>query len=337
MSDDYYKTLGVSRSASAEEIQKAYRRLARKYHPDLAEDKEKAKQKFQKIQHAYDVLSDPQKKQLYDQYGSEFAQGRNPFQGGQTPNGFDVEQIFGRGGGGMPPGGFEEILKQVFGAAAAQGAQGSRGGAGPRGFPGGGFPGGFPGGQPQQPQGPMKGQDVEQAITIPFATSVLGGKHQLSLQRASGKIENITVSIPAGITSGKKIRLRGQGRTPPARGPRGDMIVIVNVAPHPSFQRSGKNLLVEVPITIAEAIGGAKIDLPTPHGVVTITVPPGSSSGKRLRLKGMGVRKSDSKSTDLLVELRIVVPENLTDHQQKLLQEFCDSINDMDPRAGIKW
>jgi DnaJ-class molecular chaperone len=334
MPDDYYQTLGVKRNASADEIQKAYRRLARKYHPDLADDKDAAKEKFQKIQHAYDVLSDPQKKELYDRYGSEFAQGRNPFQGGQMPNGMDMEQIFGRGQ--MPPGGFEEILKQVFGAAATQAGRrgGTRGG-----FPGGDFPGaGFGGrrhGQP--PPGPTRGQDVEQTITIPFATAILGGKHQLSLQRSDGRLENITVTIPAGITDGKKIRLRGQGRGSSNRGPRGDMIITVKVAPHPVFQRSGENLLVELPITIAEAARGAKIDLPTPHGEVTITVPPGSSGGKRLRLKGMGIRRAKGTASDLLVELRIVIPEKLSEAQQKLLQDFCDSITETDPRAGISW
>ncbi len=336
MADDHYKTLGVSRSASAEEIQKAYRRLARKYHPDLAEDKEQAKQKFQKVQHAYDVLSDPKKKELFDQFGSEFAQGRNPFQGGQKPNGFDMEQMFGGGGGGgggggMPPGGFEEILKQVFGAGAGQAA--GPGGGGPRGFPGGGF--GGRGKTKSRP--PVKGDDVQQSITVPFATAVLGGKHQLSLQRASGKVENLTVTIPAGMTSGKKIRLRGQGYPSPEQGPQGDMLVTVQVAPHPAFERSGDNLLLVLPITIFEAIEGAKIDLPTPHGEVTITVPPGSSSGKRLRLKGMGIRKSESQASDLMVELKIVVPENLTEPQNELLQSFADSLEQTPPRAGITW
>lgn len=320
MADDYYATLGVSRSASSEEIQKAYRRLARKYHPDLADDKEAAKQKFQKVQHAYDVLSDPQKRQLYDQYGPEFAQGRNPFQGGQMPNGMDLEQMF--GGRQMPPGGFEEILKQVFGGAAT-----------------GGFSGGFPGGGGRQahPGRPEKGDDVEQRITIPFATAVLGGKHQLSLQRSSGKVENITVSIPAGIADGKKIRLRGQGRSSRSGGPRGDMFVKISIAPHPIYRRQGDNLIVELPISIFEAVHGAKIDLPTPHGEVTVTVPPNSSSGRRLRLKGMGIHKAEGKSSDLLVELKLVVPQNLDEHQLKLLQEFSESVADQDPRVEIKW
>lgn len=327
MSDDYYSTLGVSRSATAEEIQKAYRKLARKFHPDLADDKEKAKEQFQKVQHAYDVLSDPEKRKLYDQLGPAFEQagGRNPFAGGQMPEGFDMEQIFGRGG--APPGGFEEILKQVFGAAA--GGTGNAGGFG-------GF-GGRGGGHATAQAQARRGSDVEQEIVIPFAVSIKGGKHTLSLTHESGRSETITVTIPPGIVSGQKIRLRGQGGTAPRGGPRGDLLVRVKVAPHPTFRRSGDNLTVVVPVTPAEAALGARIDVPTTEGEVTMTVPAGSSSGRTLRLKGMGVKKKTGTAGDLLVELKITLPSELSDDEKDLYQKLAARENGAALRKGLSW
>lgn len=323
MAEDYYDALGVARSATPDEIQKAYRRLARKHHPDLADDKDKAKEEFQKIQHAYDVLSDPEKREMYDQFGSGFEQGaaQNPFAGGQMPEGFDMEQVFGgRGGGGGQAGGFEDILRQVFGGAGGGTPFGQRGDAGTR----------------TQPPPPAHGQDVEQQITIPFATAVLGGKHQLSLTRSSGDVETITVTIPAGIADGKRIRLRGQGRSQRG-GPRGDLFVKVHVAPHPVYQRSGDNLQLTVPVSVSEAALGARIDLPTPHGTVTLTIPGGSSGGKLLRLKGLGIKKTDGTAGDLVAELRIVVPDKLSPEQENLFQSLAEQTANENPRSKLKW
>ena len=298
MAEDYYKVLGIARSANPDEIQKAYRKLARKYHPDLLNDKgdkEKAaaKQKFQQVQHAYDVLSDPEKRGMYDQFGENFEQmggaaGGNPFAGAGRGGMGGFEDIFRgmggapRGGGGM--GGFEEILRQMGG--------GQRGG--PR------------------TAAPPKGQDIEQEITVPFATAVLGGTHQLSLTRHNGKVESLDVKIPAGIETAQKIRLRGQGMPSPAGGPPGDLRVIVKVAPHPNFTRSGLNLNVTVPISLLEAVEGTKIDVSTPHGKVSLAIPVGGSQGKPLRLRGMGIRTKD-RSGDLLVALQIGIPKTI-DH-----------------------
>lgn len=310
---DYYDVLGVTRSASSEEIQKAYRKLARKFHPDLHEDKELAKEKFQQIQHAYDVLSDPEKRRMYDQLGPNFEQmggaGENPFGGAGGPE-IDLSQLFGGGGAG----GFEQIFKQFGGG----------GGAGPMG-----------GGRRSQ-TAPPPNLDVDQSITIPFATAVLGGQHQVSLQRSSGKVETIDVKIPVGIQDSKKIRLRGQGRSGP-RGAKGDLLIKVQVASHPSFRRNEDNLSVRVPITLAEAVQGTKIDLPTPHGTVTITVPPGSTGGKPLRLKGMGVKPSGKPAGDLLVELEVVMPSDLNEQQQKLFDEFASQLDQPNPRTEVMW
>lgn len=320
--DDYYKLLGVSQNASDDEIQKAYRKLARKYHPDLHADKdekekEKSKQQFQKVQQAYDVLGDPNKRQMYDRMGPGFEQmggGGNPFGGaGASPfgaGGIDLSQIFGGGAGGA--GGFEDIFRQM-------------GGGGPM--------GGQPGGRPQAPS---KGADAQQEITIPFATAVLGGQHQVSLQRRGGKVDRIDVSIPAGIEANKKIRLRGQGNSAGNGGPRGDLMITVKVAQHPNYSRKGLNLNVTVPISLIEAIEGAKIDIPTPHGTVSIKVPANTSSGKALRLKGMGI-KSKGRSGDLIATLQIAVPEEITKADLELLKQLDESWSNDLLRSELAW
>jgi DnaJ-class molecular chaperone len=317
MADDYYQLLGVSKNASDEEIQKAYRKQARKFHPDLHEDKDekekkKVIQKFQQIQQAYDVLSDKKKRKLYDQFGPQFEQmagaGGNPFAGaggagGGNPfgaGGIDLSSLFGGGAGGG--GGFEDMLRQM-------------------------------GGNGGRPQPPAKGKDVEQEITVPFATAVLGGKHQVSVGH-DGKTERLDVSIPAGIESGKKIRLRGQGH--PGGGQAGDLLVTVKVAGHPVYARKGLSLMVEVPITIVEAVEGAKIDLPTPHGTVVLTVPAGTSSGKTLRLKGMGI-KSNGRSGDLLATLQISVPNEISDEDRKKIRELSAAWLSPETREKLRW
>lgn len=316
MAEDYYKTLEVSRTASAEEIQKAYRRLARKYHPDLHEDekeKEKAKQRFQQIQSAYDVLSEPEKRELYDRYGENFQQmpQGSPFGGGAGaagPGGMEIDfsQLFGGGGPG-----FEQIFRQ-FGGAPGGGGQRRRG--------------------PQPMQQPMD-LDLEEEITVPFSVAVSGGEHQLSLTRG-GKTETLTIKIPKGIEPGKKIRLRRQGQVGPG-GTQGDLIVAVKVAPHPSYMRTGNQLHVKLPITVEEAVLGTKVDLPTPHGTITVTVPAGSSSGRVLRLKGMGVH--DGSKGDLLAEIEIVVPEQISAEDRGALVAILERIQQPSPRKNLTW
>ncbi len=327
MAENYYKTLGVPRTATPEDIQKAYRKLARKYHPDLHADKNEkerdvAKQNFQKIQQAYDILSEPEKRSLYDQYGDNYEQmtaGGNPFggRGGASPGGF--EDFLRQMGGGMeggsrgaPPrgsmGGFEDILRQMAGG------RGGRTGPAPL---------------------PAKGEDVEQEITVPFAVSVLGGTHQVQLRRFNGKVESIDVKVPAGIESMQKIRLRGQGYPHPAGGPPGDLKVVIKVAPHPKYTRNGLNLNITVPITVHEAAEGAKIDLATPHGKISLSVPPGSSSGKPLRLRGMGIRTKDS-SGDLIATLQIVVPKEVSPADLELLKKLSSAWT-IPARVDLNW
>ena len=323
MANDYYEILGVTRSATSEEIQKGYRKEARKYHPDLHEDKDKAKQQFQKIQHAYEVLSDPEKRRMYDQMGPDFEkmggrQGHNPFGGAGGPGGmgghYDLNEIFGGGGGGGAA--FEQLFRQF--------------GGGMGGMPGGGRH------PDQQPAPPKPKLDIEQAITIPFATAVLGGTHQVSIKRSTGKIETIDVKIPAGIENDKKIRLRGLGHRGPD-GTRGDLLIKVGVSVHPCFHRVGNNLMVKLPVNLREAILGAKIDLPTPHGTITITVPAGSANGKSLRLKGMGIKPKGKTPGDLMAEIQVIIPKNLTEAEQKKLDEALSDIEQDSPRSDLIW
>jgi DnaJ-class molecular chaperone len=324
MDEDYYSILGVSRSASAADIQKAYRSLARKNHPDTNPDDPSLTDKFQKIQRAYEVLNDPKKRELYDRYGSSF-------------------ESMGPGGpGGGPqytwttsgPGGFEDLdLSQFFGEKYGQGAGG-----------GGGFAemfkqfrtGGGEAGGSATGRTPRRGEDLTSEVTIPFNTAVTGGEVELSLKRRTGKVETIRVKIPAGIEDGKRIRLRGQGEAGPKRGTPGDILLTVHVAPHPYFSRRGPHLDVKVPVTLAEAALGAKIDLPTPKGTVQLTIPPGSSSGAKLRLKGFGIPSKDGSAGDLFAEVQIILPKPLDDDSQRMIKEI-DQRHRQNPRLDLKW
>ena len=316
MAEDYYATLGVARGASAEEIKKAYRKLARENHPDLHPDDPKAKAKFQQVQNAFDVLNDPKKREMFDRYGSAYESmggggphGPRPWPGGGgarpgEAHEVNIEDLFSGAGGG-----FADLFKQF----------GGRGRAGGN----------------RRPM-PEEGADLEHVLSIPFASAVLGGEAQIAVQRGDGRTETIRVKIPAGIEDGKKIRLRGQGEPGANGGPAGDILIRVSIAPHPHFRRVGKRLEVSVPITLAEAIAGAKVDVPTPHGTITLTVPPGSSSGRKLRAKGQGVKAGSGEPGDLVAELEIVMPKDLSEEDRQQLATIAQRYND-NPRAELRW
>jgi DnaJ-class molecular chaperone len=325
MSEDYYKVLGVSRGATADEIQKSYRKLAKKYHPDANPDDKAAQKKFKEVQSAYDVLSDEKKRKLYDQFGSDFEQvskGGGPQWSSQVPPGyqdFDFSQAFGGGGGGgqVPPD-LEELLKQFTGGGGFQ----FGGGAGPARRRG-------------KRQAAQPGADVQHEVEIPLRTAVSGGEVSLRIHRGD-KAETLTVKIPAGIDDGKTIRLRGQGEPSPNGGPPGDLLVTVRTTTHPHFRRDGLDLIVKVPVTLAEAALGAKVDVPTPQGEITLKVPPGTSSGTRLRAKGQGVKKSDGLAGDLYAEIQIEIPKQLDDESVELIRKL-DKRQQLDPRSDLEW
>ncbi|MCA9153885.1 MAG: J domain-containing protein [Planctomycetales bacterium] len=319
MAEDFYKTLGVPRDATPKQIQKAYRELARKYHPDMNPDDKTAKEKFQKIQQAYEVLNDAQKREMYDRYGSSFESagpgGPQWNYSGAAP-GFeevDFSQLFGQRGERGFEGGFPDFFEQILGGAAGAGAAGQ-------------------GRQRRRP--PMRGADLQHSIEVPFQTAATGGETRLTVRRPSGKTESISVKIPAGIESGKKIRVRGQGEPSPGGGTPGDILITVQVKPHATITRQGADLTIPVPITVAEAALGAKVDVPTPKGTITLTIPPGTSSGKRLRVKGHGVQSSPPG--DLYAEMRIVMPAELDERSQELLREFNER-NAQQPRGDLRW
>ncbi|MGI9474899.1 MAG: DnaJ C-terminal domain-containing protein [Rubripirellula sp.] len=318
MAEDLYQTLGVAREASKDDIKKAHRKLALKYHPDKNPDDDVARDKFKRVQEAYDVLSDEEKRAAYDRYGADFEKirstGYEP--GGGGFDGLDLDQVFGgggarRGGGGQTQfDGFSDFFEQMMGGAAAGGG---RRGPGPR----------------QRAAPPQPGANIRHELEIPLQTAVQGGTTEFYLNN-----EKLSVSIPPGVETGSKIRLRERGQPSPNGGPNGDLILLIKVSEHPYFQRNGRNLELDLPVTLSEALMGAKVDIPTPSGTVTLTVPAGSSSGKRLRLKGQGVKQRDGSAGDLYVVVQVELPKEIDEESKQLIEQF-EAKNPVPVREGL--
>lgn len=316
---DFYKTLGVDKDIAGAELKKAYRKLARKYHPDSNPGDKAAEEKFKEISEAYDVLSDEKTRAEYDQVramgaGARFSAGPGGA-GGQA--GFEdlFGGLFNQGGGGYSyrssgggAGGYEDLFS-MFG----QGAGG---------FGQGGF---------GRQAGPQRGADQRAQTTLSFMTAFRGDT--IDLQAGDGRV--ITVRIPAGVKDGQKIRLRGKGAASPNGGESGDLILEVNVRSHPVFSRDGDNIVVTVPVTFAEAVQGATIEVPTPDGkTVKVRVPAHSPSGKRLRVKGRGAPKKHGAG-DLVVRIEVAVPQNLNGDQRRALDDFVAASGDESPRNDL--
>lgn len=300
MAKDYYDSLGVSRSASEGDIKSAYRKLARQFHPDRNPGDKTAAERFKEIQQAYDVLGDKKKKDQYDQFGPGFEQ-----MGAGSPGGAQWETSGGPGGyQNIDPAAFQSIFEQMM----SGGFQGDYNTTGPS-----------PGrkGRGRSRKVP---QDVEQEIQVDFLTAAKGGTVDLG---------RLKVDIPAGFPDGKKLRVRGQGENG------GDLFVIVHIRPHDYFRRDGQNIILDVPLSVAEAGLGCKIDVPTLDGTVTITVPAGTSSGQRLRIRGMGLPAASGKG-DQYCEMKIVLPKNLNARGKQLLEEFA-KLEPQEPRAQLGW
>jgi len=301
---DYYQTLGVEKTAGADELKSAFRKLARKFHPDTAKDKKMAEEKFKEINEAYEVLGDPEKRKKYDEFGANWQQGgpppgwQQPGRGprGARPGGGGVEFEFGGTG-------FSDFFEQMFG------------GGGRRG--GGGF-GGF-GGQEAPPQ---KGQDVEADIMVTLEEAFHGSTRQISFRRGeSGKLETYTVKIPKGIREGQRIRLAGQGESGSAGA--GDLYLQVKFQRHPDFEIQGGDLIYEVEVPAWDAALGCEIHVPTLEGRAKLKLAAGSQTGKKLRLPGMGLPLGGGKRGDLYAVVAVTVPTTLSAEEKKLWEKLA--------------
>lgn len=315
---DFYKVLGVSKDVTAEELKKVYRKLARKYHPDSNPGDAKAEAKFKEISEAHSVLSDPEQRAEYDQIRA-MGSGARFTAGGQGAGGFNdaFSGMFGGGrgrGGGYTftdasGGGFEDIFGGMFG-----GGNFGRSSGGYRGY-----------------GGPTKGQDIVSAVTISFDEALKG--EQMSLSTPDGR--TVKVKIPAGVSDGQKIRLRGKGYPSPDGGEHGDIVLSVTVGKHPVFERDKLNLRVTVPVTFPEATLGATIEVPTFDGEpVKLKVAPGTPSGRILRVKGRGV-KTPKGTGDLLAEVQIVVPSHIEGKAKEALEAYVEAAPQENPRDAI--
>ena len=313
---DYYDVLGVGRQATADEIRRAYRRLARQYHPDVNRSSDAA-DRFAEMQEAYEVLSDAEKRKAYDRFG------RAGVGVGQGPGGF------GRGGAwraNVGPGDqfdasdFTSVFEELFG-----GRGGSPFGAGP----------GRPGARAPQRPAPQRGRDLHHTLTVSFVTAAQGGSEQVHATPGDGSSETITVKIPPGIDTGEKLRVKGKGHPGGGGGPPGDIILTVQVGRHPYFRREGRDLLIDVPVTIAEATFGATVTVPLLKGSVEIKVPPGASSGQKLRVRGQGLVNAKGRSGDFYAVVQIAAEKDLSPRGRELLQELEAELKN--PRKSAPW
>jgi curved DNA-binding protein len=330
---DYYAVLGVKRGASEDEIRSAYRRLARKHHPDLNPGNPQAAETFKEMNAAYEVLSDPQKRKLYDQFGVEGlragAQAGGPQ--GAGPGGFRYtwtgegspfddaafEAFGGAGGGG---GGGANLFEELFSRLGGMG--GGRGGRA---------------GRARRPA--MRGEDAEAELALSFEQAVRGVETSLTVQRpgpdGAVRPQHIQVRVPPGVRDGQRLRLAGQGG-PGMGGPAGDLYLVIRVQAHAYFRREGQDIYIDVPISVSEAALGAAIEVPTVHGRTSVRIPPGAAGGARLRLKGQGVAGPGGNRGDQYCVLRIVPPKSLDERRRKIFEELR-TLETENPRADTPW
>jgi curved DNA-binding protein len=309
---DFYQTLGVAKAASQEEIQKAYKKLARKFHPDVSKESG-AEDRFKEINEAYDVLKDPQKRGLYDKYGSQWkaiSEGRQPAGGPGSPGGFDFRDFEGfegfQGGGfsgNIDPNDLGSIFEQFFGGQQPGGRAGRR-----------------------RARGPRRGDDRESTLELGVRDAYAGGARDLGIRDGeTGQTTRLTVKIPGGVRSGQRIRLAGKGGEGGQGAPSGDLFLRVNVVSEPGLRLEGDDVYATLPVAPWEAALGATVTLPTLDGDVRLKVPPGSSSGRNIRLRDRGYPKKDGTRGDFYATVQIVVPEQLGEKEKELFQQLAET------------
>jgi molecular chaperone DnaJ len=338
---DFYAVLGLAQDATAEDVKKAYRKLARKHHPDANRGSASSEKRFKEVGEAYSVLSDPEQRKQYDAIRSMARGGARFTAGGGGPSaggaGFEdlLGNLFGAGGAGagVPGGGrvrygsggvpgpespiFEDMLSGLFT------------GTGPT------RPGGGPGMGFRAPRGPVKGTDLTAQTRLTFRQAMEGALLSLRVDDPQVGARTITARIPAGVREGQKVRLRGKGRPSETGGEPGDLVVQVTVEPHPIFTIDGTDVRLTVPVTFPEAVLGAEIEVPTPDGGrVRLKVPAGTPSGRTLRARGRGV-KTAKRTGDLLVTLQVAVPQRVDGKAKEALEAFAEATAGQTPRADL--
>jgi curved DNA-binding protein len=318
MAETFYDVLGVPKTADADAIKKAYRKLAKDLHPDRNPGNKKAEERFKSVNRAFDAVGDPKKRALYDEFGEE-----------SLSSGFDPDKVRayknwssqqGRGGGSADPFAQGVRLEDLFG-------NNARGGAGEAGDLFGDL---F--GRQGRRRGPQKGTDLESQVTVDFASAVRGTT--VELRPRGGEGVPVTVRIPAGADEGSRVRIAGQGAPSSSGGPPGDLILEIHVEPHPRFRREGEDLHLALPITIAEAYQGAKVKVPTIDGSVSLKVPPKSQTGTVVRLRGKGVAKGGRPAGDLYVHFEVQIPTGDDPKLVALVEELA-AFQQGDPRGDL--
>jgi curved DNA-binding protein len=298
---DYFKVLEVERGADAETIKRSFRKLARQYHPDVNPGDKAAEARFKEISEAYEVLSDPEKRQRYEQFGQYWSQ----VGGGGGGGGFDVD--FGRYGS------FDDFINDLLGRFGGAGAGGGFPGGFGSGFPG-GFGAGFPGGGGRS--APVN-LDAEAKLKLSYGEAFRGCERVLSVNE-----ERVQVRIPAGVKSGGRLRLKGKGNLQPGTGRRGDLYLQIELQPHPIWRLDGDQLRAELPLSIDELALGGELNVATPDGVATVQVPPGMTLGRSLRLKGKGWPLANGGRGDLLLTPVLRLPDPLSPRERELLEDL---------------
>ena len=304
---DYYETLGVSKTATDDEIRKGFRTLARKYHPDVNKDKATAEEKFKQLNEAYEVLGDPEKRKKYDELGANWNQPGGfqppPGWGGQQPGG--GFRRYGSGDGGVEfefgGTGFSDFFEQFFGGGRGQGSFG------------------------QRPRGVERGSDVEADIMVTLEEALHGSKRTVSLRRSnSNKIETYQVKIPKGVHEGQRIRLAGQGEAGAGGGKSGDLFLRVRLARHPDFTVDGSDLIHEVTIPPWQAALGGELQVPTLEGNARLKLPAGTQAGQRFRLRGHGLPTAAGVRGDLFVVTQIQIPKKLSEREREIWKQLAE-------------